>query len=108
MGVNRFLRPREIWYHCPRYQIFQKRWTAYGKREKHTGRLSALFTITVWRSTFISSKKLLGAMLTTLDVVISQRPTKEKSSDSLLSTIKRSGCFFLCIYGITRYISGGE
>lgn len=47
-------------------------------------------------------------MLTTLDVVISQRPAKEKSSDSLLSTIKRSGCFFLCIYGITRYISGGE
>lgn len=54
------------------------------KREKHPGRLSALFTITVRGSTFISSKKLPGAMLTTLDVVISQRPTKEKSSDSLL------------------------
>ena len=26
----------------------------------------------------------------------------------LSTTIKRSGCFFLCIYGITRYISGGE
>ncbi len=54
------------------------------KREKHPGRLSALFTITVRGSTFISSKKLLGAMLTTLDVVISQRPAKENRSDSLL------------------------
>ena len=38
----------------------------------------------LWRFTFISSKKLLGGMLTTLDIVISQRPAKENRSDSLL------------------------